>query len=326
MSATPQSFHREFLKIAAPAVMETLARTLGNPELRAAVQRGLGGLGAGAGLGGLVGAAAGGVHGYREAKQQGAGTGDAVLHGLLRAPGGAGKGALLGSLGLGALEAAGAIPGAAGAATKAPGILGSAARFGQRQVHGLTGWTPRGFLDTEGARAIGAGTPLGNKPSAKAMAAAGRAQELGITSLPGFARSFMKQPVETIRAGVGHQWHAGSKLDKAMMVGLPAAAAASEFARDPEGRGGRLAGNAVQLGSLALGPVPLAGQLAAGAAGNAAVRRVMKPKGGTQASELGQNPAPPETASTANGLATPVERQYSDRAIGEIPVMSGAMQ
>lgn len=330
-----QAFDQEFLKIAAPAIFTAMSHALQDPGTRAAIQRGLGGLGAGAGIGGLVGAGVGGVGGYREARREGAGRGEALVRGLGAAPKGAATGALVGGAGLGALEASGAVPGAYGAATKAPGLLGSAARFGQRQVHALTGWTPRGQLDPAGARQIGAGAAgaIARRAGAtknlaaadRAVGAAEKAESMGLTSLPGFARSFKQNGVvPTVLAGIGQQWHGGSVVDKALMAGVPAATAINELGHDREGRGGRLAGLAGQTGMMAFGSLPLAGSLAVGAAGAGAAHALGKLR--KQDPALNHNPAPPETSPTGSGLAGPVERQYSDRATGETSVMSGAGQ
>jgi hypothetical protein len=91
----------------------------------------------GTAAGTLGGAGLGVVRDYREARRQGASAGQSVLHGFGGAVSGAKKGALLGAgLGAGAgLLARGDISGLA----QRGGALGATARFGQRQVHGLTG-------------------------------------------------------------------------------------------------------------------------------------------------------------------------------------------
>lgn len=340
MTRILQAFDRELEKLAL------------SPGALAAIQRGLGGLGAGAGIGGLAGAGIGAVQGYRHARQQGAGVGQAALGGTLGgALRGAGTGAAIGGLGVGALQAAGAAPGLYGRLAEAPGALGSAARFGQRQVHALTGWTPRGFLSPEGARQIGAGNALENirlhgkaEDAAKALAGTGgraeavaqrrlgqatkarqaseQAEQMGLTSLPGFAKSIRDNGLaKTMKAGLSEQWHGGGLTGKLMIAGVPAAALASEAGKGSEGRAGRLANTAEQVAMTALGPVPLAGQLAVGAAGAGIHRGIRRLRGIT-------DERPPQRSEThdTSGASLPTERVYSDRASGEVPVMTGAMQ
>lgn len=303
---------------------------------RAALQRGLGGVGAGAGVGGLVGAAAGGVHGYQKARSEGADVGGAVLGGLGGAGHGAAKGALIGGAGLGALEAAGATPGAYGRLAGARGPVGTMARFGQRQVHALTGWTPKGFLAPEGARQMGAGAAdaaarlaksPGSASAARAFGAAEKAEGMGLSSLPGFAKSMKNHGVaNTMLAGAADQWHGGGLTGKLLMAGIPAATVAGELGREGDekkGRTGRLLGAAGQVGAMSLGSMPIAGTLAVGAAAHKLTNVAGRLRG--RGSEVGHNPAPPETSPSSNGLAQPTERVFSDRASGEIPVMQGGM-
>jgi len=310
------------------------------PMLQAAIQRGLGGVGAGAGLGALGGAGIGTAMGYRRARQEGAGRGQALVQGL----GGAGHGALVGAAaggaGLGVLQAAGAAPGLAGAATRLPGV-GAFARSGQRQVHGLTGWTPRGFGSVEGIQQMGAGSADAAKRHAKAfknifsggpkaqaemagaakqLAVTRKAEQMGLTNLPGFAKSLVKHPLNTLRAGAAEQWHGNPKMTAAM-VGASGLGVAQELRKkgpDAEGRGGRIAGNLASLATMPLGAMPAMTQMAVGSGLTKAMGKLVpKP---VVTSSLGQNPAPPETSPMGSGLASPVERQYSDRASGQIQV------
>lgn len=314
--------------------LDAIRRLATSPAARAALQRGLGGAGAGAGAGGLIGAGIGGLGGYHEARREGAGVGGALLHGVGGAAQGATTGALVGGAGLGALEAAGATPGLYGRLAGAKGPVGTAARFGQRQVHALTGWTPKGFFAPEGARQMGAGAAdavahaaKGGPGADKALHAAERAEAMGISSLPGFARSVREHGLgKTMAAGAADQWHSGGTTGKLLAVGVPAATVAGELGREGDekkGRAGRLLGAAGQVGAMSLGTLPIAGTLAV----NAATRKLTNAAGHLRgrASEVGHTPAPPETSPSANGLASPVERIYSDRATGEVPVPQGAM-
>lgn len=79
---------------------------------------------------GVLGAGVGGAREYMKAKEEGQGTGGALRNALS----GAATGGLLG---------AGA---GAGLHALKPDVAGSIGRFGQRQVHALTGWTPQGGI------------------------------------------------------------------------------------------------------------------------------------------------------------------------------------
>jgi hypothetical protein len=261
-------------------------------------------LGSGAGAGGLLGLAGGAGYGatkpYLEARRRGAGVGEAALHGLGGAFGGAAKGALLGAgiggLGLSGLAALGRGTGVAGRLAAGGGPLGAAARFGQRQVHGVTGWTPEAGLRTIRGGAWGAqqrarelresvrkgkfkptwfqrvrGVPEG-EAAAKAqvsarkyLEAARKAEQMGLTSIPGYARSLAKQPVKTLKAGLGEQWHAMGPFGRSLIYGYPVVGTAGALAqRDEPGGPGRMERLAEPLGALAygMGPLPIGTQLA----------------------------------------------------------------
>ena len=199
--------------------------------------------------------------------------------------------------------------GSVGSAIKA--TPGAVSRFGKRQLHGLTGWTPKagpvsgrhgvgalesiGFqgskaskaaLDTaKAAPATKGGTGVlqkimhGDRAGTQALAdkvksrAVGRAEKFhaaskahekaGLTSLPGWAKGMATKPAETLKAGIGKEWHSGS-LGKAM-VGLPVAASGYQLAKPTEAGGpGRLQRAGKSLGEMgwAMG-MPIAGAMAA---------------------------------------------------------------
>jgi len=255
------------------------------------------GLGIGAGAGGLGGLAYGGVKGYREAREQGAGAGEALLSGLSRGVGTGIQGAMYGA------AAGGAAGGAAGAAkvltpehvarlSQMGKGVGTLSRFGQRQVHGLTGWTPK-----RGVRSIGAGAEeavkrraaveagkespgvlrrlegriRGKDPAALELAAARRAEDaalkaekMKLTSIPGYVRSMKEHgPLRTIRAGLAEQWHGSGPAGKALMVGFPAMSIGeAALGKGEPGGPGRAERIGSSLGSLAyaMGPIPIGAQ------------------------------------------------------------------
>lgn len=259
---------------------------LAAPNLKAIA----GGLGAGAGmgtaLGALGGAGLGAVKSYREARQRGEGIGSSVAEGVRGALGGVGKGALVGA-GLGAAGGAAAghlRPNAFNGLLKGDTpVLSSAARFGQRQLHGLTGWTPEGGLESirggmhEAKGRLQAaheavGSAVGDKAKATAQKelelatkghdAAQKAHDMGLSSIPGIAKSMKNNGVlNTVKADIHNQMSGAGIGSKALMFGLPAVGMAGAVAGQeaPVGEG---AGKAESIGSNV-------GQMAGGLIGSA---------------------------------------------------------
>lgn len=257
------------------------------------------GMGVGAAAGGLAGAGVQGYRGYQQAKEQGATGGRALLAGAAKGLSGAAKGATIGA---GVGGAAGLAGGATARGLAEKAIQGSnpiaaSARFGQRQLHSLTGYadagTRVGRKQLHGMRAgaydarqraiaakkqMGSLTREGADASAlqkgsenllraqKGQQAAEKAQSMGLTSVPGYLKSLAKNPMETIRAGVGEQWHGSTNLGRAGLIGLPALGAAGEvMTPTQEGGPGKLERTGKALaGGLAFGaaPIPLAGMTA----------------------------------------------------------------
>lgn len=275
----------------------------------------------GGAAGGILGAGVGGVKKYREARQQGATSGQALTAGL----GGAGKGALTGAaLGAGAGGVAGLAGGArasslAGKLRGKDGVLGATSRFGERQVHGLTGYVPQGYSQgSEAVRAIrggahgaekqlagatkhlkdvqagGAkpglvgkglkglgvdvegralkGAKKGKERALKSLQASTEAEEMGLTSLPGYAKALVGKgkyvggakagekvkALDALKVGVGEQWHSGGPATKALTFGFPTAAVASEALRPSEvGEEGKATRVGKSLGNFAYGMAPI---------------------------------------------------------------------
>ena len=257
------------------------------------------GMGIGAAAGGLTGAGVQGYRGYQQAKEQGASTGEALLGGAMKGLGGAGTGAAVGA-GLGG--AAGLTGGATARGLAEKAIRGKnpvalSARFGQRQLHSLTGYADKKALrgmragsydarmraaqSKKGMKALwgqeGADPSVLRKASIehqraqRGLQAAQKAEDMGLTSLPGYLKSLAKNPVETMRAGAAEQWHGSGVGGKFMLAGVPVLGAAGEaMTPTQEGGPGKLERTGKALaGGLAFGaaPIPLAGMsaLAAGA-------------------------------------------------------------
>lgn len=282
-----------------------------------AMQAGLGsGMGLGLGAGLALGGAHGAVKGYREAREQGQGVGSSALHAVSRGLGGATRGAAIGTLAGGA---AGAVAGGLrpqitksvtkGLASK-DNMAGSFSRFGQRQVHSVTGWTPGGTaksIESIGAGAAGPRKVLENVRTSwdpkelvraqSTLKATEKAQEMGLTSLPGIAKSIGREGLlPTAKAGLHAGWAGASPRMKALMVGLPAMQAVQTL-RAPGGEDGRGMGKGERIGRLAGGtlgtmaaPLSLAGGLALSSAlehgGGALGRGVDRLRRGKQPKQL----------------------------------------
>lgn len=246
----------------------TVAGALEGIKTAARLSGALGGagalLGVGSGVGALLGAGAGGLQGYRESREQGVPSSEAIGHALS----GAGRGAVAGGItgaalgGLGGGIAGSLAPKAMEAGrsylTGAKGPVGSLARFGQRQVHGLTGHVPEGGLAElrHGAasrrdavqeaeahldRVIEeGGTPtlmsrLRGRSAAheaadrlrqanQAYGASADAERRGLTSLPGYVRALHRDGIgPTLRAGFRDQVRGMSPAMKVLTLGMPAA-------------------------------------------------------------------------------------------------------
>ena len=130
------------------AFHEELTKQAWSPAAASVIGAGSSLGGAGLGAGALVGSIGGGIHGYRAAKREGATTRDAMRGAVSGGFRGARTGALVGGgLGLVGGAATGAISQGAGETlrsglTNAGNGVGAFSRFGQRQAHAVTGWTP----------------------------------------------------------------------------------------------------------------------------------------------------------------------------------------
>ena len=291
------------------------------------------GFGAGAGTGAVLGGTAGAYQGYRDARAQGATAGQAALGGLRGAAGGALRGGVVGgAVGGTALGIANA-RGAGTAFTKRLADNSAFARGGQRTVHSLTGWTPEGGVRSLRGGAYDAREALKNAPvgspghaqAQKWYDAAERSEKMGLTSLPGFAKSLVsrdanKGVINTMTAGAKEQWHQGGVGMKALMFGLPAYDVGNEALREAKPgedsravRVGRAGANLVA--STAFGPMNIAGQLAGAGAVGAGVTGVGKLLGRRKPAEA---PAP-ASLEAAGGETQPAERIVGAQA------MSGGM-
>jgi hypothetical protein len=279
--------------------------------------------------GGVVGGGMGALKGYRESRDQGEGVGRSALGGLLGGLGGAARGATMGGL-------AGA---AVGGITKAdpsrlselPGVLGSAARSGQRQVHAFTGMLSPAELEGVRGGAFDArqhlrsvmGTPAEAKAQ-KALAATEASQNMGLTSIPGMLGAAKEHGVgKVVSTAAKEQYHAMHPAVGAAMVGLPALGAAGTLARperpDGPGKGEELGHNLGGMaGGVMGGLMPVAGAEAMsrlGGGAGAGVGRVIDRIRGRRpvVDDLGTKP----TLEPTESQNTPSERVMSPSAAGQ---------
>lgn len=288
---------------------------------------GFGSAGALGGIGALGGAAVGGVargvQGYRRAREEGQGVGASLGQGALDAAGGAARGAAVG--GAAGLVAGGGLglarPDVAekvrARLTQASGPTGSAARFGQRQVHAVTGYKPQGGLDelrgeawtraqsVDKARKNGVTGDSLQRLQAQADSSK-TLQDAGLTSLPGMAKAFKESPNrgELAKALLKHQVQGQDALSLSMLAlgpGMDAVGAATTT--DPEERAARIgSGIANVAGNIALGPITPFAQMVTGAplghAGAAA---------GRVGHRMFNRPAMAHPADGSGGVAIPAE-------------------
>lgn len=319
-------------------VLQNLARR----SLSAGSMASLGAVGVGG-----VGAVAGGVQGGLEAQRKG----ESALSGAIH---GAGRGAALGSsLGAAAGGIGGFAAGRRGAdlakvLARRRDAIGGISRFGQRQLHSVTGAVPEGFAnDVRAIRSIGAGgraterslrdaqkhlrkAKLTSAPPSKvqklekrlelaqsAKMHAGKADAAGMTSIPGMARTLIQDPRKFVH-GVGHataqQWKETPGAAKALAYGMPAAYVVGEAAKkQEEGDRGRASRTLAALGDAApfMLPMPILG--------STVLSGGLRAAGGAVGSLRRKKPALPaeEPSGTAPAGSVPApERIFSDRASG----------
>ena len=298
--------------------------------------------GVGALAGAVGGAGVGGVRGYREAREQGAGTGRAALSGLMGGVSGAWKGGLVGGVAGGAGGAL--VKRDLGGLTRAWGPVGAFARSGQRQVHSLTGMlTPQELQGIRGGAydAKQRYDALRKSTTAPSLAEVGRlnaakrvvermeaasgvtSPSMNLTSIPGIVRSAQQQGMRNVIA-TGARQSMTSPGMVAMTV-VPAAASAlasNEIDTQGQGKGEQIGGNIGQTaGAVVGGALPIVGQGVFGTAlqhvGQLAGRGVDRLRGVKR--PLGAPGMSPTTLGPTEGQHTPSERIMSPAAAGQQP-------
>jgi hypothetical protein len=152
----------------------------------------------------------------------------------------------------------------------------------------------------------------------KAHAASQKAQEMGLTSIPGYLKSMKNNGVLNTLGASAEEQIRTQPLVTGMAAGIPLAAGV--LAKPEEGKGrGEAVGSAVggAIGGVAGGMLPLGGQLASGAAasqiGSWAGRGVDRLRG----RRLHNAPTP--TMEPTDAQHIPTERNLSPAAAGQAP-------
>lgn len=320
--------------------MHDLVKLALSPTTVAAMVNATKGFGSGAGMGGLIGAglgaAGGALRGAHQAREQG---GSGLTGGLAGAARGTIRGAAAGALVGGA---GGALAPALAARASALPSLSGASRFGQRQIHSLTGVGDAAYVRSIGGGAadarqnlVEATKGLRDAPDvatrAQAMEkvraarqgfkASEKAEGMGLTSIPGYLQSMTKDPLGTLATGAKAQWQTASPAMRAGMVALPALGAANELRKgeEQEGRGRfERAGRAVGgTASGLLAPLALAGDMAFGgglASGAGLMGRGLDRSLARLRVRRGETPISSQEPSA--GIAQPAGYALSDRAAG----------
>jgi hypothetical protein len=291
-------------------------------------------------LGGLgTGAVVGGVHGYRQARQQGAGFGQSLASGAAGSLQGATKGTMIG----GALGAgAGAVmnPGTMAAFGERNGVFNAASRFGQRQMHGFTGMLSPEQLASESVRGgvydarkavETAATPALQARAQKALQAREAVSGIGanssdLSNIPGAAKSMWHAPLRTMGQAVREQV-ANPNLMTIGMVGAPVAIGAYQAmgpAVDKEGRTrgeriGRAVGDTAGFMMGGTMPIVAGGEIMKRTSqlGGAVGRGVDRLRGVRPPPRMGAPGMSPTTLpDQSEGQHLPVERVTSPAAAG----------
>ena len=290
--------------------------------------------GVGATLGAMGGAGIGAVQQYRAARTQGDSVGRATIGSLGGALHGATRGALVGGL---AGAAGGGLLNRGAGLTRMGGPIGAGARFGQRQMHAVTGMlSPKELEGVHGgaydrveelAKTLARGKPSAGAEKALRVTEAATGVGPGsmdLTSLPGYVGALKQHGVGKVLATSAREQFANPGVG-ALLVAGPALAGAgalashNEYNNAGQGKGEQLGENIGQLaGNIAGGVMPLAGQEIAGGvlgrAGKYIGRGIDRLRGKSGAPGIS-----PSTLEPAEGQHIPTERVTSPAAAGQQP-------
>lgn len=238
----------------------------------------------GAVKGGLIGAAAGGIAGGVGGQEATKLVQDVGARAAASAAAGGKPGLLAGASRFGQRQMyglTGALPQGPGSAiARARSIGAGAADQAERYAKAKAGVSalkapgaemPKTFFGRQlGAEEAMAKAQTELSQARKGYQEAMKMERLGATNVPGYAKAMWKDPLATLKHGIGEQWHGSGVGGKALMFGVPAAFAAHEVVKTPQAGESRMGniGKAVGGAAIGLTPVPLLGMMALGTAGS----------------------------------------------------------
>ena len=151
----------------------------------------------------------------------------------------------------------------------------------------------------------------------KAHAAANKAQDMGLTSIPGYAKSMLVSPLDTLRTSAEEQIRT-QPLMTAAAVGAPLVAGALAKPKEGHGRGEAI-GNAVggAAGTIAGGVLPLGAQVATAETGSRVGSWAGRGVDRLRGRRLHNAPTP--TIEPTDAQHIPTERNLSPAAAGQGP-------
>lgn len=153
----------------------------------------------------------------------------------------------------------------------------------------------------------------------RAVAAGTKAEEMGLTSIPGYVQSLVRNPWETISTAAKQRWNEQGLAGKGLLLGLPLAMGVSDVMRDdPErSRASRALNAAGNIASgFAFAPMNMVGDMAMSLGTAALADKAGK---GFDRHVLRLGAKPPGTEQEEHNLSAPVERIESSRFRGEAP-------
>jgi hypothetical protein len=214
------------------------------------------------------------------------------------------------------------------------GVTGALSRYGQRQMHGATGmFSPQEFEKVRGGAWMARHgletakkTGVGVEVAAKRLQAVENAQNMGLTSLPGYVSALREHgPGKVLMTGAKERLTGMGTGNAMLTLGLPAYGIArtmgSREEADPTGKGkGERVGENIgrTVGGLTGGILPMhaGGALSRtlGGAGKYVGRGIDRLRG-----KGGQPGMGPATLEPAEGQHIPSERVMSPAAAGQQP-------
>lgn len=151
-----------------------------------------------------------------------------------------------------------------------------------------------------------------------------KAEQMGLTSVPGYLKNLVQRPGETLRHGIGAEWSRAGLGGKAMMVGMPLSSAHAALKSSREQGEPGASKSLKALGSMAgfsLAPMGFAGQGAMSAGLGAAAGLAGKgiDKALTLRKRRNLADLPDSSDSPADERADSVQRFQTPQSLGRAP-------